>query len=58
VHEQQRLKNIVEAKKDFGNPNFSKEHLKRLIQDDVLARMDAEEGKIREKVKLNLNLDL
>lgn len=43
VHEQQRLKNIVESKKEFGNPNYSKDHLKKLISDSVMARLNKEE---------------
>ena len=53
VHEQQRLRNIVESKKEFGNPNFSKDHLKKLISDSVMARLekeDLDEGNKQQKV--------
>lgn len=43
VHEQQRLKNIVEQKKEFGNPNFSKQHLINLLEKKIKERMDGEE---------------
>jgi hypothetical protein len=53
VHEQQRLKNIVEEKKEFGHPNFNKNHLKNLIMQSVMNRM--EEGTKSQAPKVSHN---